>query len=234
MGTLESIHSQLLHLGGAGSHIPTTVPCFEENKVTRLLPCVLACSHEHSEFSSHNSVPGPCSSGGWTEPRLRESKVRTDKEYVSSFSLCSRPRTPLTASSCCFCEFLAMMVSAQKWELNEAFSHQWSFGQVFVTAVRTELLLCGRKICTRGEAWTLSCLSAYQHTKYWQSKSDLDSNHMQKGVWHLKIVRKVLLLLCFSDVLLSLSELPPPLLLQCVPSRLIIVLFSAKVPSLLF
>lgn len=143
---------------------------------------------------------------------------------------------PLTASSCCFCEFLAMMVSAQKWELNEAFSHQWSFGQVFVTAVRTELLLCGRKICTRGEAWTLSCLSAYQHTKYWQSKSDLDSNHMQKGVWHLKIVRKVLLLLCFSDVLLSLSELPPPLtsVAMCAfPAYYSFIFCKGSFPSLL-
>lgn len=151
---------------------------------------------------------------------------------MSSFSLCSRPWMQLTASSSCSCEFLAMMVSAQKWELNEAFSPQWSFGQVFVMAIRTEFLLCGRKICTRGEAWTLSCLSACQHTKYQESKSDLDSNHMQKGVWHLKIVRKVLLLLCFSDVQFFLSC---HRLFCCnVPSRLIIVFISAKVPSFLF
>lgn len=143
---------------------------------------------------------------------------------------------PLTASSSCFCEFLAMMVSAQKWELNEAFSHQWSFGQVFVTAVRAELLLCGRKICTRGEAWTLSCLNAYQHTKYWKSKSHLDSNHMQKGVGHLRIVRKVLLLLCFSDVLLSLSELPPPIasVVMCAfPAYYSFIFCEGSFPSLL-
>lgn len=114
------------------------------------------------------------------------------------------------------------MVSAQKCELNKAFSPLWSCGQVFITAIRAKLLLCGRKICTCGEAWTLSCLSAYQHTKYGESRSDMDSNHMRKGAWHLKIVRKVLVLLCFSDVLLFLSRLPPSItfVVMCLPGLL--------------
>lgn len=51
MTIAEVNYSYTLPLGGAQKHLPGTILCFEENEVTRLLPCFLGFSHKHSKLS---------------------------------------------------------------------------------------------------------------------------------------------------------------------------------------
>lgn len=57
----SEVNSLLYTHGRSPKHIPGTISWFEETEVTRLMSCFLERPHKCSEFSSRDSILGPCS-----------------------------------------------------------------------------------------------------------------------------------------------------------------------------
>lgn len=57
----SEVNSLLYTHGRSPKHIPRTISWFQETEVTRLMSCFFERPHKHSEFSSRDSILGPCS-----------------------------------------------------------------------------------------------------------------------------------------------------------------------------